>query len=238
MEAELANPDPAAGCGCAYPEWVDTGTVARSNRIMAQLAVTAEQFPRWRRELGQLPRHMVAEVGGRRVGIVHGDTRSLAGWDLAAERMAHPAHREHMARELYRTGVTVLASSHTCRPVAMALPSPDGTGMVINNGAAGMPNFRERREGLLTRIATWPPTAVPSLYGGRCGPLYGDAVAIPYDDQAFRRAFVRAWPPGSPAHLSYWARLTGQTGDTLSDATGPGFELSPAVAAVTGAKHG
>ncbi|MFB6261890.1 MAG: hypothetical protein ABEJ96_00890 [Thiohalorhabdaceae bacterium] len=63
VEAELASPDPSAGCGCAYPEWVDSGTVTRSNRIMAQLIATAEHFPRWRQGLGQLPRHLVAEVG-------------------------------------------------------------------------------------------------------------------------------------------------------------------------------
>ena len=37
--------------------------------------------------LGELPRHLTAGVGGQRVGIVHGDPESLAGWRLALEAM-------------------------------------------------------------------------------------------------------------------------------------------------------
>ena len=233
VEAELADPEPAAGCGCAYPEWVDEDTVTRSNRIMERLAATASGFPAHREELAALPRHLVAGVGGRRVGIVHGDTRSLAGWDLAAERLADPDHRARMAEELERAGVDVLASSHTCRPTARVL----GDRVAINNGAAGMPNFRGQPAGLLTRIGTDPPP-VASLYGSRCAPLYVDAVPVAYDDPAFRRAFLAAWPEGSPAHTSYWARLSGRVGDTPEHAAGAGFALRPAAATAEGDDHG
>ena len=39
----------------------------------------------WR--LGELPRYLTASVGGRRVGVLHGDPESLAGWRLALEAM-------------------------------------------------------------------------------------------------------------------------------------------------------
>ena len=47
VETELANPLPntQADCGCAYPDWVGSDTVERSNRILHRLhsAVTPKQ---------------------------------------------------------------------------------------------------------------------------------------------------------------------------------------------------
>jgi hypothetical protein len=45
VESELAIPQADAGCGCAYPEWVDEATVARSNRIIEQLRHAAQGQP-------------------------------------------------------------------------------------------------------------------------------------------------------------------------------------------------
>jgi hypothetical protein len=81
VEAELASEEDA-GCGCAYPEYVSDKVVDRSNQIMTRLRATAMQFPGLVRRLGELPRFLTASVGGQRVGIVHGDPRSLAGWRL------------------------------------------------------------------------------------------------------------------------------------------------------------
>jgi hypothetical protein len=36
---------------------------------------------------GELLRHLTASAGGRRVGVLHGDPESLAGWRLALEAM-------------------------------------------------------------------------------------------------------------------------------------------------------
>ena len=38
VDYELATPSTGAGCGCAYPDFVDQGVVERSNQIMARLA--------------------------------------------------------------------------------------------------------------------------------------------------------------------------------------------------------
>ncbi|MFB6097780.1 MAG: hypothetical protein ABEK84_01425, partial [Salinibacter sp.] len=45
VEAELADPTPGAGCGCAYPDWVDDGMVERSNRIMERLQTVGAHEP-------------------------------------------------------------------------------------------------------------------------------------------------------------------------------------------------
>ncbi len=45
VEAELDSNSNDAGCGCAYPEQVDQGTVERSNQIHAALKRTAARHP-------------------------------------------------------------------------------------------------------------------------------------------------------------------------------------------------
>src|ERR1700704_2122219 len=71
VETEIAGEDSGAGCGCAYPEWVGDAEVERSNEILGRLRGTARGFPQLRARLGGLPMHLVAEIGGLRVGIVH-----------------------------------------------------------------------------------------------------------------------------------------------------------------------
>jgi hypothetical protein len=71
VETEAARgEDIGAGCGCAYPPSVSGDVVRRSNDILAQLAAIVP--PAARAPLAQLPMHLVADVGGLRVGIVHG----------------------------------------------------------------------------------------------------------------------------------------------------------------------
>ena len=89
VEAELAFDGSAqdAGCGCAYPDYVGDDVVERSNQIIGRLRATAARFPELVGRLGTLPRYLTASVGGQRVGILHGDPESLAGWRLALEAM-------------------------------------------------------------------------------------------------------------------------------------------------------
>ena len=72
VETELAAPGAEAdvGCGCAYPDWVGDGVVERSNRILARLRTATDA--RQRGELSALPMWLRADVGSRRLGIVHG----------------------------------------------------------------------------------------------------------------------------------------------------------------------
>jgi hypothetical protein len=89
VEAELASQgsDEDAGCGCAYPEYVGDDVVERSNQIIGRLRATAARFPELVGRLGTLPQYLTASVAGERVGILHGDPESLAGWRLALEAM-------------------------------------------------------------------------------------------------------------------------------------------------------
>ena len=202
VETEIAAPGEGAGCGCAYPDWVGDQTVGHSNRIMERLRSAALASGRDLGRLAALLMTAVAEVGGERIGIVHGDAESLAGWSFSQEILSTPGGVAHAEREFARTGVRVFASSHTCLPVLLRLP---GERALVNNGAAGMPNFRGERYGIATRISVRPYRG--ALYGTRCAALYVDAIALRYDAAAWERRFLELWPAGSDAHRSYYERI-------------------------------
>jgi hypothetical protein len=202
VETELAAPDAEAGCGCAYPEWVGDDTVRWSNRIIERLRATAKALPRTLPLLAALPMHLVAQVGDARIAIVHGDADSLAGWGFSQEALSAPEGRADARDAFERAGVQVFASSHTCLPVLQAFA---GGHVLINNGAAGMPNFHRQLFGLATRVALSP--AREAIYGLRRGKVFIDAIPLRYDTAAWERRFLNQWPAGSDAHRSYFARI-------------------------------
>lgn len=213
VETELAAPGDEGGCGCGYPEWVDDGTVERSNEIIGRLAATARRFPEALTRLAALPMHLVARVGAERVAIVHGDADSLAGWGFSQEALATAAGARAAQDASRAAHARIFASSHTCLPVLQALPG----GIVANNGAAGMPNFSGELYGLATRIAVRP--AADALYRARVGSLFVEAVPLRYDVRAWERHFLSLWPDGSPARRSYFERI----------ARGPRYGLAQAL---------
>jgi hypothetical protein len=213
VETELATPADGAGCGCGYPEWVDEATVARSNRIIERLRIAAT--PAARERLAALPMHLVAEVGGERVAIVHGDADSLAGWGFSQEVLATPEGRRAAQGAFDAARTRIFASSHTCLPVMAAV---HGERLVVNNGSAGMPNFQGTTYGVATRISVAPGR---SLYARRAGAVHVEAIALDYDAAAWRRRFLAQWPAGSDAHRSYYPRIVG----------GPRYGLGQAAAA-------
>lgn len=206
VETELAAADDDAGCGCGYPDWVDDEDVDRSNRILARLKATAVADPVLRDRLAALPMHLLAEVGGARVGIVHGDAESLAGWDFSQERLLDaPALA---ASQIESAGVQVMASSHSCLPVLAEFDLAQGRAVLVNNGAAGMPNFSGAHHGVVTRISVHPGRDVRDVLYGTCvGGVHVQALALRYDEQAWLNQFEAWWPQGSPASQSYRRRI-------------------------------
>jgi hypothetical protein len=204
VETEIAGEDSGAGCGCAYPAGVSDAEVSRSNEILGRLRATAQRAPNLRARLGALPMHLVARVGAARIGIVHGDAASLAGWGFAQDQLDRPAHRRWIEAAFADAKVDVFASTHTCLP---AFRRFDG-GVVANNGAAGMPNFEGLRYGLLTRIALRPFAGPERLYGIEAAGAHVEAMRIDYDHERWVERFLAAWPEGSPAHASYFRRIS------------------------------
>jgi hypothetical protein len=202
METELGTPGGDAGCGCGYPDWVDEGTVERSNRILGRLRDAARSVPGGLSALSALPMTLVAEVGGERVAIVHGDADSLAGWGFSQEALATASGLAEATRAFDCAEVRAFASTHTCLPVIQSFA---GGRVLANNGAAGMPNFRGTRFGLATRISVAP--SAEALYRARAGRVFVEAVPVRYDNEAWLGEFLAQWPEGSDAHRSYFSRL-------------------------------
>jgi hypothetical protein len=216
VETELAIPATGAGCGCGYPDWVDDETVARSNRIMERLRSTARALEGGAR-LGSLPMYLVAEVGDERIGVVHGDADSLAGWGFSQEVLSGTAGAQAAREACAQADVLAFASSHSCLPVLQRLDSEHA---IINNGAAGMPDFDGTQFGLATRISVRPGPR--PLYRMRLGRLWLEAVPLEYDSSTWMRAFLSQWPVGSDAHKSYFERI----------ARGPRYPLERALRAL------
>lgn len=226
VEAELcADADAGdAGCGCAYPPSVDSGTVERSNQIHARLRRTALRHPDLLRQLAALPMLRRYRVGGIAVGVVHGDADSLAGWGFDVAALDAAETKAWIIDAFRQARVDLFASSHTCLPALREFRRDGQACAVINNGAAGMPNFRGRLSGVITRIATTAAPIAP-LHGIRLGQARVDAVPLDYDAAAFGSEFLANWAPDSPAHVSYFRRITeGPEHDPERAARAPGAQ--------------
>jgi hypothetical protein len=214
VEAELGVEGAEAGCGCAYPDSVDAAVIERSNRIHARLKITASRHLALIARLDALPMYTRYRVGACQVGIVHGDADSLAGWRFSREALADAASDDWLEQVFSQAEVDVFASSHTCEPVLHQVSRSTGLGVVINNGAAGMPNFNSLMSGLITRVGVTPFNSTPrkdlkviestTIKGAEIA-----AISLPYDHDKWRARFLANWPAGSEAHVSYYARIMG-----------------------------
>jgi hypothetical protein len=237
VEAELASEEDA-GCACAYPDYIDDAVVDRSNQIMTRLRATAERFPDQVRRLGGLPRYLTATVGGQRVGILHGDPESLAGWRLALEAMepgdplvrrqvgwrGQPTTVAELLDWFHRADVSVLACTHTGLPYAQDVPDGARRRLVVNNGSAGLGNFADTTYGVITRLSSDPQPPADSLYGITLGTLRCDAVSVQFDLDQWKARFLAQWPPASPGHDHYLGRITRGTQLRLHQATRGGVK--------------
>ena len=207
VETELVSDDHDAGCGCAYPDWVEDGVVARSNLILQSLR--SYVTPTAKSRLSSLPMWEVASVGSKRIGIVHGDAESLAGWGFAQEHLNDHTHLNLLRSWFDAANVDVFASTHTCLPVMQSIQRSCGlAAWLVNNGSAGMPNFLGDPAGLITRIATHPQQGLPSRVSLEFDGLYIDLLAVEFNQTSWCDLFMNIWPFGSDANLSYLHRIT------------------------------
>src|SRR5262249_15844773 len=118
VETEVARTDDiGAGCGCAYSASVGADVGRRSNEILAELGAPARALPGVGPRWAALPMHLVADVGGSRVGIVHGDANALAGWSFAYDALDAPAGLAMLDAVRRGSRIDVFASTHTCLAV-------------------------------------------------------------------------------------------------------------------------
>ena len=232
VEAALSSPDDA-DCGCNYPDYVNAEYVARSNAIMARLRRTGRDFPALTAAIDALPMIRTIDVGGEAIGIVHGDAELLSGWGFAAERLS-PGGKcvsgdqvtaaltplDTIERYFRESGVRAFASSHTCLAHARDYSVDGDARLIINNGAAGLPNFLGQSFGLITRISANTTIPPESLYGITLGTLRFDALPVRFDQAAWLRRFHANWAPDSPAYVAYHDRIVSGPHFTPQDAIG------------------
>ncbi len=208
VEAELDAPANDAGCGCAYPAQVDAGVVERSNRIHALLKATAARHGDLLRRIAALPMVARYQVGDCRVGVVHGDADSLSGWRFDVQALGDPEQGPWLRTVFEDAQVDLFASTHTCLPALRRVErAPGGDACVVNNGAAGMPNFSGDLAGLCTRIGT-TASPHPVLQEVRIAGAYVALLPLRFDTGRWQTEFLAQWPPGSPAWQSYFERIT------------------------------
>lgn len=221
VETELGRSEPGeAGCGCAYPDDVPDDTVDWSNQIHARLTHTVAGLPGMRETLARRPASTLVNVAGHRVAITHGDEHSLAGWGCDRPALQKSARQAELDAWLAESGLSVLATSHTCSAAALQLEH----GVVINNGAAGLPNFNNGRYGLVTRISSRAHAS--ALYRTVFNGLAVEALPLNYDHPAFMLDFDSQWPAGSPAQLSYRQRILRGAESAPEAALFGGFRLA------------
>ncbi len=207
VEAEFGSGSDEAGCGCAYPDSVSAGIVERSNQIHAQLKATAARHPDIELSLGELPMVARYRVGHCRVGVVHGDAESLAGWRFDVTALDEPGAQPSIASAFESAHVDLFASTHTCLPAMRHFPlDSGGSGWIVNNGAAGMPNFRGDLRGLCIRIGH-SPSPHRALHEVSVAGAHVALLPVSYDIERWQALFLAQWPPGSPAWLSYFDRI-------------------------------
>jgi hypothetical protein len=206
VEAELQGEADDTGCGCAYPNDVPADFVERSNRIHARLCSTAEHHPDLLAHLAGLPMFARYRVGSANVGVVHGDAESLAGWRFDKSMPQDIEESAWLRDQFDEAEVDVFASTHTCMPVLRHSGDMPRGKVVINNGAAGMPNFSATRNGLLTRVSIHP-SYHQTLYGVTLQEVHIDALPIRYDSDAWQTQFLANWPKHSAAWTSYYSRI-------------------------------
>mmetsp|Transcript_13714 Transcript_13714/g.27344 ORF Transcript_13714/g.27344 Transcript_13714/m.27344 type:complete len:355 (+) Transcript_13714:156-1220(+) len=212
------------GCGCDYPPYAGSAVAERADAIVRKLRSKPENVE-MAKKYENLPTQRLYEVGGLRVGVLHGDFKSVSGWSLSAEQVLggggsgglreflgiagskdYVTDLDELDGQMQEANLDVLLSSHTCLPFGLRLPSGR---LVVNNGSAGIPNFDTRLSSLVTRVSTTPfhdRDAV--LYSATAGDgVHIEAVEVAYDVDVWEELFERMWPEGSEAYIGYADRI-------------------------------
>ena len=140
-----------------------------------------------------------------------GDPACANGWAFDAAHLpggSRPDHATDVTKIegwFAEAGADVFACAHTCRPVLQKFEN----GLVANNGAAGLGNFREDPRGLVTRVACADVESElgAPLYSADLGRARVEVVPLAFDLNEALAAFDEVWAPESAAAVSYRERL-------------------------------
>lgn len=220
VEAEiLRKEDLQVGCGCSYPSCVSDVVVKRSNEIHRLLKNSVEKDEEILNSFSKRKKAMIVSVGDKKIFITHGDEKSLAGWGLSREELSDLDRQKELVNWFSEHKIDIIACTHTCSPAMLKLDSK----VVINNGASGMPNYKNRLSGNIIRISKIKSNR--AICRTKIDDIYVELVAVNYDTDAFLNWFDNLWDKKSPASLSYRTRIIKGTKDEIKDSIINGFEI-------------
>lgn len=202
VEKELSRKtDMGAGCGCAYPPSTDDAAVERSNQIHKRLKGMLRERDDLKEAFAQREPIDVVRVGEAKIGVTHGDERSLAGWGFSGESMEKAERQEEIRDFMEAYEIDCMATTHTCAQAVFDM----GNRLVLNNGSAGMSSLAGKSSGIFTRIALTPSPDV--LYSKKIKGVYMELLEVAFDKEEYIKVFDSVWEKGSPAEVSYRERL-------------------------------
>ena len=220
VERELFREnDIGIGCGCAYPDYVSDDIVERSNIIHKKLKDTVNKLPKYKNIFSDRKMNIVIQLSEQKIAITHGDEQKLGGWECSRETLSNVDRQEKLNKWFKENDIDILATTHTCSPAALEIEN----GIVINNGASGMPNFKNKIYGLITRISLYESDK--AIYREKIKKLYVEAVAVKYNNDKFLKWFDNVWAIGSEASLSYRDRIVNGPDDFVDNALIKGFKI-------------
>lgn len=254
VEAELISDRSEAGCGCSYPDSVDDGVVDRSNKIHSIMKKNIQNSKDIIDVLKRRKRTLTARVGDKRIAILHGDEKSLAGWGNSKENLQKKARLDEIGKWADENSIDIVACTHTCAPVAVAFGKnckiidennrekrPD---KISDNNSDKISDVVEdaKRDKtvLINNGASGMPNFINTNYGlltrisetksSRAiyryilGKVFIEAIPIEYDHDKFLKWFDEVWDKSSPASISYRDRIVHGGCDNLENCI-RGFEL-------------
>lgn len=220
VERELFREnDIGIGCGCAYPDYVSDDVVERSNIIHKKLKDTVNKLPKYKNIFSDRKMNIVIQLSEQKIAITHGDEQKLGGWECSRETLSNVDRQEKLNKWFKENDIDILATTHTCSPAALKIEN----GIVINNGASGMPNFKNKIYGLITRISLYESDK--AIYREKIKKLHVEAVAVKYNNDNFLKWFDNVWAIGSEASLSYRDRIVNGPDDFIDNALIKGFKI-------------
>ena len=204
VEYELISKDDLLGCGCNYPEDVESGVVERSNiihKIMKENVKNNEILE----DIKSREKTLVIRYFDKNIAITHGDEKSMSGWECSYDNLQNKKRQKELDSWFEKNNIDIMATTHTCLPVVYN----NGKNIVVNNGASGMANIINTTYGLVTRIAITPsPLAIISE---KTGNIYVELIKIEFDINKFLEWFESVWDNDSPASISYKNRIINGT---------------------------
>lgn len=163
--------------------------------------------------------NIVIQISNQKIAITHGDEQKFGGWECSRENLSRIDRQEELNKWFKENNIDILATTHTCSPAALKIEN----GIVINNGASGMPNFKNKIYGLITRISLYKSDK--AIYREKIKNLFVEAVTVKYNIEKFLKWFDNLWTIGSEASLSYRDRIVNGPDDFIEKALIKGFKI-------------